>query len=92
MGSARKLVFKDGKSVCSGGYSIPYQFVLEKKNDSYVVISSKFPRDGSFYGKDIEELFPASIGKKIENANVDGTTEKLFFDIEEQVSRYYQDN
>lgn len=69
--------------------SIPYQFVVKKENDNYVVVDSRTPRDGSLYNMDMKAIFPSSVRKDMENIYVDGTIERLQLDIEQQLKLYY---
>lgn len=60
--------------------SIPVQL---KVNEDFEVIGHKYPGDGSDYKEDLEELFPKSIRKKINNGQ-DDYIKKLEKKIEEE--------
>ena len=70
--------------------SIPYKIKLIKEKNQYKVIEYKMPRDGSYYKKDIKELFPNSVRNQIKKVHSNGTFEKLDFEINEQVDLYFQ--
>ena len=71
------------------GSSIPYRFVVEKTNDKFEVIEFKTPRDGSYYQKDIQKIFPRSIRNEIENIHKDGTIEKLLLENQQKAKFYF---
>ena len=57
--------------------SMPYKITLKKENNKYEVINVEHPRDGVFYGQDLEMLFPKSIIKKFNTIHNDGTISRL---------------
>lgn len=69
--------------------SIPHVFVVEKIDEEYVVIDSKIPRDGSYYAKDMKNMFPLSVRKDMERIQADGTIEKMIFEVEEKANLYF---
>ena len=71
------------------GSSIPYKFVIEKKNDKYAVKDSRVPRDGSYYEDDMKNIFPSSIRSKIDKVNSNGIINQLELDIQQQVKLYF---
>ena len=73
----------------SSGSSIPHKFTVEKINDKYVVTDSKTPRDGSYYVKDMKNLFPKDVRKEMEKVHQDGTIKRLMLDIDNQTKLYF---
>ena len=69
--------------------SIPYKFVIEKKDDKYNVVDSRIPRDGSYYEDDLKNIFPRDVRNDMEKNEIDGTIEQLKFDIQQQVKLYF---
>ena len=45
----------------SSASSIPYKFVIKKKDGKFIVVDYKIPRDGSYYPKDIKNIFPRDV-------------------------------
>ena len=66
-------------------------FVLEKKDDKFMVITEKSPRDGSLYKNDMEEIFPYYVRMDMSKAYSDGTIETLQSEIDKQVRLYFHD-
>ncbi len=71
------------------GSSIPYKFVLEKKDDTYTIKDSRVPRDGSYYEDDMKNIFPMDVRSDMKQNEVDGTIEQLQLDIQQQVELYF---
>ena len=71
------------------GSSIPYKFVVEKINDKFEVIDSRIPRDGSYYPKDIKNIFPKSVRNEIEKVHQDGTIERLSLQNQQKAEFYF---
>lgn len=69
--------------------SIPYLFILQKDEEDFTILNYQIPRDGSYYEKDIKNMFPKDVLKEINKVYTDGTIEKLSFDIERQKNNYY---
>lgn len=80
---------KDNEIIQDSGSSLPYKFTLEKRNDDYIVLEYKIPRDG-YYSEDIKTIFPKAVRTKINEVQQNGTVEKLIFRIQEQKAHYYQ--
>lgn len=80
---------EDNEIIQDSGYSIPHKITLKKENDEYIVINHQIPKDGSYYEPSMKKLFPRSVIRKMNNVHIDGTIEKLSFDIENQVENYY---
>ena len=74
------------------GSSMPYKFVVEKKEDEFVVTDFKVPRDGSLYAEDMKNIFPHSVRSDMEKIYSDGIVEKLQMDIDRQVKLYFCKN
>ena len=72
------------------GSSIPYVFVVEKIEDEYMVTDSRIPRDGSYYAKDMKNMFPYAVRKDIEQIQMDGTIERMIFEVEEKANLYFR--
>ena len=81
--------FENDKIMDESGSSIPYKFVVEKINDKFEVTDSRIPRDGSYYPKDIKNIFPRSVRKEIENVHQDGTIERLSLENKQKVEFYF---
>lgn len=73
----------------NSGSSIPYKIELTKENDEYVLMNYEIPRDGSYYAKDMKNLFLNSVLKDMNHVHQDGTIEMLQFAIKEQVELYF---
>ena len=71
------------------GSSIPYVFVVEKIDDTHVVTDSRIPRDGSYYEKDMKNMFPLSVRNDMEEMQVDGSIEKMLLEVEEKANLYF---
>ena len=71
------------------GSSIPYVFVVEKTDDEYEVKDSRIPRDGSYYAKDMKNMFPLSVRNDMERMQMDGTIEKMILEVEEKANLYF---
>ena len=59
------------------GSSYPCRFELLSENNAFKIVNVNIPRDGSYYGEDIKELFPKYLREKIYNVYDDGTVNKL---------------
>ena len=73
----------------SSASSIPYKFVIKKKDGKFIVVYYKIPRDGSYYPKDIKNIFPRDVRNFIDNVHSDGTIKRLQLDIDEQTKLYF---
>ena len=73
----------------NSGSSIPYKFVIEKKDGKYTVVDSRIPRDGSYYKDDMENIFPKKVRNDMDQISIDGTIEQLQLDIQQQVELYF---
>lgn len=71
------------------GFSIPHKFVVEKIDGVFKVTDYKIPRDGSYYVKDIKDIFPRDVEKSILDVHNDGTVKRLQLDIDEQTKLYF---
>lgn len=71
------------------GFSIPHKFVVEKIDGVFKVTDYKIPRDGSYYVKDIKDIFPRDVEKSILGVHNDGTVKRLQLDIDEQTKLYF---
>mgnify|MGYP003296315945 CR=1 FL=1 len=69
--------------------SIPFVFVVEKIDEEYVVTDSRIPRDGSYYEKDMKNIFPLSVRYDMEQMQLDGSIEKMILEVEEKASLYF---
>ena len=73
----------------SSGSSIPYKFVIKKKDGKFIVVDYKIPRDGSYYVKDIKDIFPREVERSMDDVHSDGTVKRLQLDIDEQTKLYF---
>ena len=60
-----------------------------KYQDKFEVTDSRIPRDGSYYPKDIKNIFPKSIRKKIEDVHQDGIIKRLSLDNQQKAKFYF---
>ena len=81
--------YEDEKIINESGSSIPYKFVVEKINDEFEVIDSRIPRDGSYYSKDIKNIFPRKVRKQIEDVHQDGTVKRLSLENQQKAEFYF---
>ncbi len=84
-----RYYLENGEIKQDSGSSIPYVFVVEKIDEEYVVTDSRIPRDGSYYAKDMKNMFPASVRNDMERMQTDGTIEKMIIDVEEKANLYF---
>jgi len=88
-GLGKKYYLENGEIVENSSLSIPFKFVVEKKDDDFVVKDSRIPRNGSYYYEDMKNIFPKSVRNDISNVYKDGTIERLELDIKQQVKLYF---
>ena len=84
-----KYYLEEGNIINDSGSSIPYKFELRKNKDTFEVVNYEIPRDGSYYVKDMEKIFPKSVRKNMEKIRQDGTIEKLKWIVQENVNLYF---
>lgn len=84
-----KYYTENGELKEDSGYSVPCKFTVEGKDGIYTVTESRMPRDGSFYSEDMKNIFPADVRRDMENADVDGTFEKLRAEVLEKAKLYF---
>lgn len=73
----------------SSASSIPYKFIIKKNDGKFIVVDYKIPRDGSYYPKDIKNIFPRDVRRFIDDVHSDGTIKRLQLDIDEQTKLYF---
>lgn len=81
--------YDGGKVINDSGSSIPYKFVVKKVNDKFEVSDSRIPRDGSYYLKDIKNIFPRSVRRQIEDVHQDGTVKRLSLENQQKAEFYF---
>lgn len=81
--------YEEGKIINESGSSIPYKFVVEKTNDEFEVTDSRIPRDGSYYSKDIKNIFPRSVRNDIDDVHKDGTIKRLSLSNQQKAEFYF---
>lgn len=81
--------YEDGKVINDSGSSIPYKFVVKKVGDKFEVSDFRIPRDGSYYLKDIKNIFPRSVRKQIEDVHQDGTVKRLSLENQQKAEFYF---
>ena len=70
--------------------SIPYKFVIQAdKEDNFVVIDSRIPRDGNLYEEDMKNIFPYSVRQDMKAIHSNGIFEKLEMNISKQIKLYF---
>ena len=74
-----------------GASSIPYKFVVELIDDTFIVTDSRIPRDGSYYADDIRNIFPKDVRDKLDKIHYDGTVDKLILENKQKVELYYHE-
>lgn len=84
-----KYYLEDDEIKQDSGFSIPHKFVVEKIDGVFKVTDYKIPRDGSYYVKDIKDIFPRNVEKSILGVHNDGTVNRLQIDIDEQTKLYF---
>ena len=84
-----KYILENGEVLRNSSSSIPYKFELLKENDKLIVNDYEFPRDGSYYVKDMKHIFPNSVLKDMNNIRNDGTIEKLTVELQNDVNLYF---
>lgn len=82
---------EDNQIIKDSASSIPYLFIIRKEDEEFKILNYQIPRDGSYYEEDMQNMFPKDILKDINKVHIDGTIEKLSFDIERQKNNYYND-
>lgn len=80
-----KYYLKNNEIKQNSSSSIPYKFVIEKKDNKYTIIDSRVPRDGSYYEDDMKNIFPSEVRDNMAQISIDGTIEQLQLDIQQQV-------
>ena len=85
------IIDEEGKPVDDSGWSIPFKIEVKPEGDSYTIVNTEMPKDGSEYMTSIKEIFPASIVKDIENYYDSKLHEELTADFEKQVTEKYPD-
>lgn len=81
--------YENGKIINDSGSSIPYQFVIEKTDDEFEVTDSRIPRDGVYYPKDLNNIFPADVREQIKDVHQDGTIERLSLANQQKAKLYF---
>lgn len=81
--------YEDGNVINDSGSSIPYKFVVKKVNDKFEVSDSRIPRDGSYYSKDIKNIFPRSVRRQIEDVHQDGIVKRLSLENQQKAEFYF---
>ena len=81
--------YENGKIINDSGSSIPYQFVVEKTDDEFEVVDSRIPRDGVYYPKDLNNIFPADVREQIKDVHQDGTIERLSLANQQKAKLYF---
>lgn len=71
------------------GSSYPCRFELLSENNAFKIVNVNIPRDGSYYGEDIKELFPKYLREKIYDVYDDGTVNKLGDTILNEAKDYF---
>ena len=50
---------------------------------------SRIPRDGSYYEKDMKNMFPLSVRNDMQEMQMDGSIEKMLLEVEEKANLYF---
>lgn len=84
-----KYYVEDDELKEESGSSIPYKFTVKKSNDKFIVSDFKIPRDGTYYSKDMKNIFPKSVRNDMDRIHTDGTIDMLEMEVEEQARLYF---
>ena len=84
-----KYYLENNNIVRDTSTSIPYKFTLIKSNNEFIVSAYNIPRDGSYYVKDMKQIFPNSVLRDMDSIHTDGTSEKLSLEIQNEVNLYF---
>lgn len=85
-----EMCYMDKNDVMNyGSFSMPFKFTLEKEEEVFVVVDSRYPRDGAYYSEDMKKLFPHSVRNQMKQIHKDGTFERLELQINEQVKLFF---
>ena len=79
----------NGKIEQGSGSSVPHKFTVQNVNGVFKVTDAKLPRDGAYYPKDMESLFPKYVREEMDKVHLDGTINRLSRDIQKQVELYF---
>ena len=83
--------YSEGDSIQQGGGSSgPRKFTVEYADGKFIITNVIQPRDGYFYQKDIEKIFPDIIRKSIDKIYEDNTIEKLSMHNARQAEAYFR--
>ena len=69
--------------------SYPCRFELLSENNAFKIVNVNIPRDGSYYGEDINAFFPKYLKETIYNVYDDGTLTKLRDNILNEAKNYF---
>ena len=58
-------------------------------NDEFEVIDYQFPRDGSYYVDDMNNIFPRSVKNDMDRVHTDGTIDRLLMEVLEDAKLYF---
>lgn len=84
-----KYYLKNNEIKQNSSSSIPYKFVIKKKDNKYTIIDSRVTRDGSYYEDDMKNIFPSEVRDNMAQISIGGTIEQLQLDIQQQVKLYF---
>ena len=84
-----RYYLENGEVKQDSASSMPYVFVVEKIDDEYMVTDSRIPRDGSYYAKDMKNMFPLSVRRDMEQMQLDGSLERMILEVEEKANLYF---
>lgn len=84
-----KHYLENNEIIKENSSSLPYRFIVEKVNDTFIVKEAAVPGDGPDYDSDMKNLFPRTVRKNMEKVYDDGTLEKLNLDIQQQLKLYF---
>lgn len=84
-----KYYLEDNEVKQDSGISIPHKFVVKNIDGKFTVVDSRIPRDGSYYPIDMKEIFTKNVRNDMDKVHIDGTIERLKFDINRQVKLYF---
>ncbi len=85
----QKYYLEKGELRQDSGSSIPHKFEIEKRGETFTVVGSHIPKDGTNYPVDMKTLFPPSVRRDMDRIHDDGTYERLQLQIDEQTALYF---
>ncbi len=71
------------------GSSYPCRFEITRENDTFNVLKADIPRDGSYYGEDLDKFFPYYVREQIYDIHEDKNIADVYDDVLDRAKEYY---